>query len=137
MQKNQPTNYKKMKTKYNYTYQIWLGSLLWDQLSQSFREVHGWDMDGSHIEESDFAEQKKLSAINTENVHGWVMEISMSAEDDSGELEDFYIGNTIVYMDDSGLAHEGVISDMEDGLLYIKFEDGEEGWERPDACYRP
>jgi hypothetical protein len=126
-----------MKTKYNHTYQIHLGSMLWDQLSRSFREVHGWDMDGSHIEERDFAEQKKIASTKTGNVYGWEMEISMSAEDDSGDIEDFYIGNDVVYMDDSGLAHEGIISDMQDGLLYIKFEDGEEGWEHPDACYRP
>jgi len=111
--------------------------MLWDQLSQSFRDVSGWDMDGSHIEERDFAEQKKIASTKTGNVYDWEMEISMSAEDDSGEIEDFYVGNEVVCMDESGLALEGVISDMEDGLLYIKFKDGEDGCERPDACYRP
>ena len=125
----------KKQTEYNYTYQIHLGSMFWDQLSRSFRDGDGWDLDGSHIEERDFAEQKKIASTKTGNVYGWEMEISMAAEDDSGHIEDFRIGSEVVYMDDSGLVHKGIVSDMQDGLLYIKFEDGEEGWERPDACY--
>lgn len=110
--------------------------MTWDQLSQSFRDCDGWDMDGSHIEERDFAEQKKIASTKTENNYGWQMEISMSAEDDSGDVEDFCVGNEVVFTGGSGLTNKGVIWDMKDGLLYIKFEDGEEGWERPDMCYR-
>jgi hypothetical protein len=64
-------NKQKKPTKKMKTYQITLGPMLWDIDDQKFRNIEGWDGDGSHIKKNDLAAQVEAAKSKSENVWGW------------------------------------------------------------------
>lgn len=52
-----------------------------------------------------------------------------------GEPETFDPGMRVVHVSDLGDLARGTVMEVEDGLLRIQFDDGEEGWEAPLTCY--
>lgn len=45
--------------------------MLWDIDDQKFRNIEGWDGDGSHIKKNDLAAQVEAAKSKSENVWGW------------------------------------------------------------------
>jgi hypothetical protein len=69
----------------------------------------------------------------TENEHR-IIEVK-TATNYHIEAAEFRINQTVTHVTDEGAMVKGRVTDIENGLLHVEFEDGESGWEKPETCF--
>ena len=53
-----------------------------------------------------------------------------------GERVRFTLGQLVSWVDcDDGSTWDASVQEVKDGLLLLLFEDGQEGWEKPETCF--
>jgi hypothetical protein len=61
--------------------------------------------------------------------------MKITATNYHSEAAEFGINQTVTHVTDEGAMVKGRVTDIENGLLHVEFEDGESGWEKPETCF--